>query len=220
MNSKEKSTKKTKKKNYFFLNFVKVTGFPVVFWMRPKVYVFGNTRPKDVKGGALIVANHTSFFDPIFAHCVFWRRNMHVVATKDLFEGKFNNFFFTNVRCIKVDKQNFSMTSFYEVREVLENDKPVLIFPEGTIVNDDNTSPAFKSGAILMAHKANKPIIPMYIIKGKKWYNRWRCVMGDPIDVRALCGDFPSLDKVNEVCELLKQKEEELKDFYFRSVKK
>ena len=221
MSLKEKSMKKTKKRNYFFLNFVKATGWPIVFWLRPKVLYYGKTRVKDVKKGAIITANHNSFYDPIFGYCVFWRRNMHLVATKDLFCSKLKDFFFRNVQCIKVDKENFSMSCFYEIQEVLEKDKLVMIFPEGKLnVEQPEDMLSFKSGAILMAHRANKPIIPMYIIKGKKWYNRWHGVLGDPIDVRELCGKFPSLDKINEVCALLKAKEEELKDFYLRSKKK
>ena len=217
----EKPKKKIKKRNYFFLNFVKATGFPAVLYYRPKILCYGKTRPKDIKGGAIVVANHTSFFDPIFGYCVFWRRNLHLVATKDLFAGKLKNFFFKSVHCIEVDKENFSMKCFYEIQEVLENDKLVMIFPEGRL-NLDNPDKmlAFKSGTVLMAHRANKPIIPLYIVKGKKWYNRWHGVIGDPIDVREMCGPLPSLDKINEVCALLKQKEEELRDFYLRSKKK
>lgn len=216
MNSTKK-TKKTKKRNYFFFNFVKITGSPVYLLIRPKVLKFGKTRPKDVKGGAIITANHTSFFDPVFGYCVFWRRIMHLVATKDLYNTKLKDFFFRKVHCIQVDKENFSMSCFHEVKEVLSNDKLVMIFPEGKLNREQDDMLSFKSGAILMAHSTNKPIIPMYIIKGKKWYNRWYGVLGDPINVRELCGPMPSLEKINEVSDYIREKEEELKDFYLRS---
>ena len=213
---KDKSTKKTKKRNYFFYNFVKITGAPTILWMRPKVLSIGNTKIKDIKKGAVIVANHNSFLDPIFCLCVFWRRTVHFIATKDLYRTKIMDFFLRNVQCIQVDKENFSMSCFHEVKEVLENDKLVLIYPEGGVSVGDNDLKSFKSGSILMAHKANKPIIPMYIVKGKKWYNRWHCVLGDPIDVREMCGTFPTLEKIDEVCALLREKEEELKNFYYK----
>lgn len=219
MNSKDKEKLKSKKKkrNYFFLNFVKITGCPIVLWMRPKVLCAGKTRPKDVKDGAIISANHTSFFDPIFGYCVFWRRIMHSVASKDLYNSKFKDFFFRNVQCIQVDKKDFSMSCFHEVKEVLQDNKLVLIFPEGqlNVVQDDMLT--FKSGAILMAYSTGKPIIPLYIVKGKKWYNRWIGVLGEPIDIRALCGTVPSLERINEISILLREKEEELKKFYLGS---
>ncbi|MBR2337813.1 MAG: 1-acyl-sn-glycerol-3-phosphate acyltransferase [Clostridia bacterium] len=217
---KDKPIKKTKKRGYFLYNFVKITGSPTLLWMRPKVLSIGNTKPKNIKGGAIIAANHNSFCDPIFCLCVFWRRPLHFIATKDLYRTKIMNFFLRHVHCIQVDKENFSMACFHEVKEVLEEDKLVMIYPEGGINVESNELLSFKSGAILMAHKANKPIIPMYIVKGKKWYNRWHCVMGDPVDVRALCGQFPTLDKINQISDLLKEKEEELKNYYMRSKKK
>ena len=220
MNSKDKATTKKKKRNYFFFHFVKITGSPVALWMRPKVFCMGKTRPKDVKGGAVITANHNSFFDPVFGYCVFWRRIMHLVATKDLYNTKFKDFFFKKVQCIQVDKENFSMTCFHEVKEVLQDDKLVMIFPEGKLNLEKSEMLPFKSGAILMAHSTGKPIIPMYIVPGKKWYNRWHGVLGDPIDVRALCGPFPSLEKINQVSVLLQETEEKLKEFYVRKMEK
>lgn len=220
MNSKDKATTKKKKRNYFFYHFVKITGSPAVLLMRPKVFSMGKIRPKDVKGGAIITANHNSFFDPIFGYCVFWRRIMHLVATKDLYNTKFKDFFFRHAQCIQVDKQNFSMSCFHEVKEVLQDNKLVMIFPEGKLNLEKTEMLPFKSGAILMAHNTGKPIIPMYIIPGKKWYNRWYGVLGDPIDVREACGPFPSLDKINQVSVLLQEKEEQLKEFYLRKMGK
>ena len=213
---KDKQTKKTKKRRYFLYNFIKITGAPTILLMRPKILSIGKTKPKNIKKGAVIVANHNSFYDPIFCLCVFWRRSLHFIATKDLYRTKIMNFLLTHVNCIQVDKENFSMSCFHEVKEVLEEDKLVMIYPEGGVNVNSNDILSFKSGAVLMAHKAGKPIVPMYIVKGKKWYNRWHCVMGDPVDVRELCGTFPTLEKINEVCVLLKNKEEELKEFYYR----
>ncbi len=112
------------------------------------------------------------------------------------------------------------MSCFHEIKEVLQNDKLVMIFPEGKLNLEQDDMLTFKSGAVLMAHTTCKPIIPMYIVKGKKWYNRWHGVMGDPIDVRELCGPMPTLEKINQVNDLLRQKEEELKEFYLRSKNK
>ena len=208
--------KKVKKRNYFFLNFVKVTGCPAYLLLRPKVYSIGNTHIKDIKGGAIIAANHTSFFDPLFGYCVFWRRNLHLVATKDLFCSKWKDFFFRNVQCIKIDKENFSMNSFHEIKEVLSNDKLVMIFPEGKVNAEKEKLLPFKSGTILMAYSANKPIIPLYIHSPKKWYGRWYGVLGEPIDVRKECGSVPTIESINKVSDLLREKEEELKNYFER----
>ena len=217
MTTKTNVQKKPKKKSYFFYNFVKITGFPAAIAFRPKVLQMGSIMPKDVTGGAIITANHSSWFDPVFFLSVFWRRHIHAVTTKDLYRSKFSKFFFNHCHCIQVNKENFSMSCFHQVKETLNEDELVLIFPEGQLNTNKEDMLTFKSGAILMAHATNKPIIPMYVYKGKKLFNRFIGVIGDPINVRELCGPFPTLEKINEISELLKAKEEELKEFYLRS---
>jgi 1-acyl-sn-glycerol-3-phosphate acyltransferase len=73
---------------------------------------------------------------------------------------------------------------------------------------------AFKSGAILMAHRANVPILPVYIVKREKWYRTQRVVIGEPFDVKSAVGLIPSVDKMNAVSEQLREKELELKRYY------
>lgn len=222
MNSKDKVKNKKKKRNYLLLQIVKFLGLPLMLWMRPKIFSIGNTRPKDVKKGAILACNHTSMNDVVFCYGVFWHRIIHSVATTDLYKNKFITFFLNQGQCIPVNRDNFSMRCFHEVKELLLKEKLVLIFPEGKIntKKEEEDMLPFKSGVILMAHSTGKPIIPMYIVKGKKWYNRWYGVLGDPVDVRGICGPIPSLDKVNQVSVLLREKETELKEFYERSRKK
>ena len=66
-----------------------------------------------------------------------------------------------------------------------------------------------------MAYTANKPIVPMYFSVPKKWYSRRIAVVGEPIDVREICGKRPSTDDFDRVCELLHEKEKELQAFYY-----
>ena len=123
--------------------------------------------------------------------------------------------FFKQMHCIIVDKENFSLASFREVVECLDDGKLVVIFPEGKL-NDDspNTVLAFKSGAVLMAHKASAPILPMYIIKREKWYHRQRIVVGQAIDIREILGKMPTMQQLNDMSDMLREKEIELREYY------
>ena len=49
------------KKSYFFYDFVKITAaIPGLIWFRPKrIYVNENAKKK-IKGGALLISNHSS----------------------------------------------------------------------------------------------------------------------------------------------------------------
>lgn len=220
MNLEKKSKDKKQKKglfNNFCYDFVKVTGaIPAILWLRPKVYRPYNT--KTPRGGVLVSANHRSFFDPVIIHVAFASRRMSILATKDLFNTKLKKSFFTQMHCIMVDKENFSLSSFHDVVSELQDGKMVVIFPEGGVNSDtEDTIHSFKSGAVLMAYKANSPILPVYIVKREKWYQRQRIVVGEPYNIREELGAIPTLEQLNSASDTLREKELLLRE-YFQSL--
>ncbi len=213
MNSKKE---KKKQKSNFLYYFVKVTGaIPMLLFLRHKVYKFGDKPlPMKKRGNAVLTANHNSFFDPVIVSVVFGRRNLYYLATKDLYNTKLKRFFFERIHCIEVDKQNFSMSSLHEVCDRLKAGKVVTIFPEGQLNHSESEVLSYKWGAVLMAFKGKAPIVPMYIVPRKHWYNRQRIVIGDPIDITELCGKMPNLVDLQKASEYVRQKELELQDYY------
>ncbi len=181
--------------------------------MRPKVYYpFG--KPK-MKGAMLISANHRSMLDPIVIHTAIPWRRLNCLATKDLYSTKARARFFNQMHCIVVDKVNFSLDSFHTVVNCLEEGKAVVIFPEGGLNHDQaDTIHSFKSGAVLMAHKAAAPILPLYLVKPEKWYQRYRIVVGQLFDVRERFGAMPSIEDLNTASMLLREVEVELKSYF------
>lgn len=220
MSSTDKHKEKKKRKiGNFLYDFVKITGaIPVLFWMRPKI-LYLHKRPK-IKGGFLIAANHVSFTDPIVVHCAFWRRRLHCIATKDLYASKLRKFFFDRMHCIMVDKENFNMRTFHTVCECLQENKAVVVFPEGRVNKKADELLTFKSGAILMAYKAQKPIVPVYINGIEKWSDRRVAVVGDPIDINPTGALLPSMEEVKQINARLQEKEWELKARYDEYINK
>lgn len=210
MKNKDEQKKKKRRGNFCY-DFVKITGIlPALIWLRPKVYrPFGKKVPK---GGFLLCANHVTMIDPIIVHLAMPNRRLYSLATKDLCRTKIGEAFFERMHCIMIDKQNVSMDAIRTVIERLREGKVVVIFPEGE-VNHKEGRPlmAFKDGAVLMAHRANAPILPMYIEQRAKWCQRQRIVVGEPIDVRAMVGAMPSMAQLSTVSEHLHEKEEELR---------
>ena len=68
----------------------------------------------------------------------------------------------------------------------------------------------FKTGVILMAAQAECPIVPVYIRRPLRWWQRLKICIGEPIDVIALCGGKPNLRQMEEISQTLKEKEERL----------
>ena len=217
MNSKKKENKK-KRECDFFYNFVKITGAPTaLLWVRQKVYhVSGGklVKRKHINGRVLICSNHIGFTDPLILNCVFWYRRLYFLAMQELFKNKLLSFFFNGMKCIPVDRSNFSMATFHTVTDRLKNDKAVLIFPEGQVNENHSEVLAFKSGAVLMATTSAAPLLPVYIVKREKWYHRYVVLIGDPVNFTETYGARPSMQNMREASELLHSKEVELMHYY------
>ena len=192
-----------------------------MLFFRTKNYYVGNGKPQKIKGSAVITANHISFLDPVILHCVFWRRRLSCLATKDLYDTETKRWFFDQMHCIIVDKENFSMKSLRTVCETLQGGKPVLIFPEGQVHRDEcDKVMTFKWGAVLMAVRGKAPIVPVYIVKREKWWHRQIVILGDPIDIQAMVGERPSLKDLEKASEYVHEQEEALRAYYHENIEK
>ena len=159
--------KQKKKTNYLFYDFVKITAaLPGWLWFRTKrVYATEQAKQK-IKGGALLISNHSGDIDPIILMFAIWYRRQHFIATTELFDSKLKRFMFEHFRCIEIDRENVSMKVFRQIVDHLQNGKVVSMFPEGHITRNEEVQ-KFKSGVVLMAVTAKKPIVPVYIQKRK-----------------------------------------------------
>ena len=186
---------------------------PALIWLRPKIH-YPDGRPNK-KGAVLVLANHRTLIDPILVQTAFPFRRMNSIATKDLFSSPAKEKFFTLMNCIKIDKDNFSTSSFHEIVERLGENKLVVIFPEGEVhVGSGHEILAFKSGVVLMAHRSGAPVIPLYVAEKRKWYHRQHMVMGQAVDIREMLGRIPTVDAIASASNTLREKEMELRAYY------
>ena len=223
MNSKGnvENQKKNKKKHspfrFLLFDFVKVTGLvPSLIMLRPK-FLYENEKAKEhIKGGAIAIANHTNFLDPVAICCAFWYRHVHSIVTEELFRRKIFKWFFSHVLCIPVKRNDFNIDAFHRAVEVVEDGGLLSIFPEGGINFDKDKVEikAFKSGAVLMALRGHVPIVPVRIIPQKKWYNRTVIVIGEKINPEDLYTGIPNVQALDSVSQKLREKELELKEIY------
>ena len=213
-NQKEKR-KRRNPFRYFLMDFIKVTGvLSAAIWIRPKRLFESKQAKKHARGRAVVIANHTSIKDPIALYFALWYRRVHVLAMKEIFETKLGNWFFRKALCVPVDRNNFNMSTFREMSEILEGDGVLAIFPEGAIGREKSTVQSFKSGAALIALKARAPIIPVYIAPSEKRYCQTVMVIGEPIDPIEICGATPSLNAIDELSKKLREKELKLMEIY------
>lgn len=198
--------------NNLFYDFVKVTAaIPGLLWLRPKImYENDNARAK-IRGGALVVSNHSGFLDPLYVMYAIPYRRMHFVCGIEFFKSK-AGWFFKQFHCIPIDRNNFSMDSFRQITSDMDNGNLVGLFPEGHVNLDSGNLDTFKSGMIMMAAKGNYPIIPVYVKKRKHVMERMVAIIGEPVKVGEENGSMPTFAKIAEMTTLLQKKEQTLKD--------
>ena len=194
----------------WFFDFAKITAvIPGLIWLRPKLQYESSRARNRIRGGALIASNHSSHMDPVYLQFAVGYRRQRFVCMKEFFEGPVSRWFFTHFLCIPVDRENASMKTVHEVVDALREGWIVSIFPEGHITQGETEM--FKTGIILMASQSECPIIPVYIRRPERWWNRLRVCIGEPIDVIRACGGKPNLRQMREISEMLREKEERLK---------
>ena len=194
----------------WFFDFVKWTGaLPLMVVMRTKVIYLHGKRPKGIYRGKFIVAsNHISFLDPIIVGTVVKLRRICFVSTKELIDK--NPWFFKAIGCIEIDKENPTVETFKEVKNMLYRGHPVVVFPEGTVVRNEDIQ-LFKTGIMMMAMMAESDIIPIYLGKRETFKQRKVAIVGDRIKYSDLFkSPFPTMDDLKAAAEYLREKELEL----------
>lgn len=205
----------------FFYDFFRWSGWPMLLWYRVKKIYEDENQPKKVKGGALIVANHILYSDIMVLNSAFWNRRLFFVVMKELFSNKFTSWLYHNFGCIPVDRKKPSFQFFKEVTQRLQGGNVICMFPEGHVsFSNDNPMDQFKSGAILLAHQAGVPIIPVYREIRENIFKRQRVVFGKPINLREKYGPQLGVKEIEEATKELFNKELELKEIYHAKRKK
>ncbi len=217
----------------FLYDFIMITAAPGLLWFRPKKIYETPEAKKTPKGGVLMICNHNSLFDPLYLMLSLWKRRHHYVCTDDLLTSKFNRWLFKQFLTIPIDRNNFGMSSFREITSNLKQGNMCVIFPEGHVVRTnektadtgDNSGADdkkkleknppmmdnLKSGMVMMAFSSGAPIWPVYLKPRKNGFDRIRVVVGEPIDVKAMLGNMPTMDRINEVTRYITDKENYLK---------
>ena len=201
-------------KGYFLYDFAKVTGIlPALLFWRPKVHrPLGNE--KLPKGPFIVVSNHNSFTNPVVLLITIRKRHLNFMATTELMGNAPGRFVFRHFHLIPVDKDNFSMDTYYSLMNSLKEGNGAVIFPEGFVDTDEDMVHPFKDGAMLMALKANVPILPVYIGKRTSSFRRQHVIIGKLYRPGSDDGSKLSMSRIRELTELLYQKELELEKYY------
>jgi 1-acyl-sn-glycerol-3-phosphate acyltransferase len=125
-----------------------------------------------VEGGAIVAANHTSFYDPPIVG-VSVPKEIHFLARDSLFS---NSVFGAAIRALNAHPLAGDAGDMHILRAVvslLSQGKKVILFPEGTRQEKDEFG-EIKPGIGLLVAKSRTAIIPAYIDGAYSVWNRFR----------------------------------------------
>ena len=117
------------------------------------------------KNGRVVLAgNHTNNLDCILL-IASTKRTIHFLAKNELMKGT-KKLIFKNMGIIPVNRKIHDKSALNNAINVLNEDKVIGIFPEGTFNKSKEPILPFKIGAIKMSHDTESPLIP-FTITGK-----------------------------------------------------
>ena len=149
------------------------------FVYRPKVIGKDNI-PKE--GKIVIACNHTHNFDCV-AIVATNKRTVHFLAKDELLKGFFGPAF-KAMGIIPVNRREKDKNALPAAIKVLEEERVIGIFPEGTFKTDVEGLLPFKIGAVKMAHDTKSEILPMAIVgKFRPFRKGLTLVYGKPYEI-------------------------------------
>lgn len=182
-----------------------------------RIHVSGGKYTKRLKGGVIVVSNHTGFSDPFLIGTAFWYRRVFFLAAKEVMRNKLVEVLLKGMGCIKIDRDISDINAIRKCVDLLKSGKLLSMFPQGGITANGEVD-KIKSGAILISMQAGVPIVPAYTLKRKHWWSRQKVVIGDEFNCREKCNKrFPSVSDIAVLSEQLLEKMEECKKVYEQS---
>ena len=141
--------------------------------------------PKDTT--VIFASNHRSNADPPFIGCAL--RGKHAfMAKEELFRNKFFGALIRSAGAFPVARGKGDTAVIDTAVDALNNNKSLMIFPEGTRSKDGKVHKGH-SGAGLISARSGKPIVPVGIVFGDKLKFRTKVTVkyGIPINPADYC---------------------------------
>ena len=144
------------------------------------------------EGGVILAANHRSFLDPfVIGACL--RRPVYFVAKQELFSHWLIAWFLNCMGAFPLKRGASDRESMATALALLERGEAVVIFPEGTRINNGSLGRP-KRGVGRLALQSGKPIVPIAVTGSERARDGWRI---KPVKVHVRCGPpltFPRVD--------------------------
>ena len=142
-----------------------------------------NSEALDKYNSYLICPNHSCVFDPVFVYPGKYENNVHIMAKAELFNHISFRWLAKRFNIFPIDREKTDVRSLLKSLDVFKNDEnaKLLMFPEGKIViEESDAGRVYKKGAAFVAAHINKPIVPVFITRRPKFFQKVDVIFGEP----------------------------------------
>ena len=189
---------------------MRVTAYPVQLPIfRTKVYYEDRrVQSRRIKGGAIVICNHTSVWDYAALMFVFFFRTLRAQMAEVLFEKQPLGLFLKMMGGVRVDRNVYDFGFVSQSQRILEKGGVVEIFPESRLPLKGEERPLpFKPSAAYLGLLSGAPMIPVFTNGAYFSKKRARVIIGKPLYARALTDDSLSeKENIARVSEALREK--------------
>ena len=159
-------------------------------------------------GPLIVVSNHLSFIDPPLL-AASMARPLYFIAKKELFRDPISSYALKKFHVSPFDRSGFRADAVRILLRQLEQDKAVVVFPEGHRSPDHTMQEGFL-GVVYLALKSQAPILPVGITGTEKipgWRMpiplcRLRANIGQPFTLPVIEGR-PSRDVMRSMLDMV-----------------
>ncbi|HXW58845.1 MAG TPA: lysophospholipid acyltransferase family protein [Solirubrobacteraceae bacterium] len=171
---------------------------PMRAWFRVRV---SGADQVPARGAAIVAPNHKSFLDAFFVG-ISTHRHVRFIAKAELMKGPIG-WLFVRLGAFPVRRGESDAEAIETARAVLRQGGLLVMFPEGTRVDDPNVLGSPHHGAGRLALETGAPIIPTAIAGTHKLWlgplpkpRRVQVTFLPPIDARQLDGRADAVDEI------------------------
>ncbi len=129
-------------------------------------YIGRENEPKE--GGFIVIANHSTFMDPLFVACAL-KRPVAFMAKSELTKNAFMRWAFKVCNVVPINRGESDIAALRKTCDIVNNGEVTGIFPQGTRIHcHELSAETAMPGIGLIAVRSKAPIVPVSICYGKK----------------------------------------------------
>lgn len=169
-----------------FFKFIRKFLRPITNFLWPVKIINAN---KFVEGKGIYICNHYSMLDPVPFVTDLFENNFNALMKAQFASKPILGKLLLKVGTIPVHRDEPDMRAIKKCMDVLRNNEPLVIFPEGTRNRTGSRELLeFKDGVAMFALKTKAPIIPMVYNKPIKTFRKTYLLIGNPMNLEEYYG--------------------------------